>query len=181
MSDSIAYPYKENGYTVYSTAACPYAQRALRALEFAKLIPTDAIERAQLRLFVEIFSSRVNPHILGSLRAATKDAQEEQIQKLLSGLREVSDELTKQWERPSGKSGPFWFGDKFSLAEVNTVSFVNLFAGPKHYRGLVIPETDEYAAYHKWVAAFSQHPLYTAFQTPDTSVVSTLKNYVAED
>ncbi|KAJ1925921.1 hypothetical protein EC988_010340, partial [Linderina pennispora] len=75
-------------------------------------------------------------------------------------------------------SGPFWFGDKFSLAEVNTVSFVNLFAGPKHYRGLVIPETDEYAAYHKWVAAFSQHPLYTAFQASDEAIVQGMKKFI---
>ncbi|KAJ1945348.1 hypothetical protein FBU59_002332 [Linderina macrospora] len=234
MSDASVYPYEENGYTLYSTAYCPFAQRALRALSAAKvpfkvveidlqnkpewyhlvnpqlkvpalrtpdgtilveslvvsefvadqfpesqLIPADAIERAQLRLFVEVFNSRVTPHIFGSLKAATEEAQKEHVDKLLSGLREVSEELVKQWARPSGKGGPFWFGDKFSLAEINTASFVNLLAGPKHYRGLAIPETDEYAAYHKWVEAFSQHPIYTDFQSSNEAIVHGMKKFVA--
>ncbi|KAJ1926596.1 hypothetical protein FBU59_007300 [Linderina macrospora] len=235
MSTTIAYPYEENGYTLYSTAYCPFAQRARRALSAAKvpyklvefdlqnkpdwyhlvnpqlkvpalrtpdgtilieslvisefvadqfpesqLIPTDAIERAQLRLFVEIFGSRVSPHLFGSLRAATEEAQKEHVDKLLAGLREVNDELVKQWPRSSGNGGPFWFGNKISLAETSTAGFVNLLAGPKHYRGLAIPETDEYAAYHKWVEAFSQHPAYTESKLSDKAAIVALKKFVAD-
>ncbi|KAJ2847524.1 hypothetical protein J3B02_004146, partial [Coemansia erecta] len=116
----------------------------------AQLLPKSAIERAQLRLFVEIFTSRVIPNLYGSLRSATAKEQEDKKANLLAGIKEANDELAKQWERPSGKGGPLWLGDKFSLAEINTASFVNQLAAVKKHRGLVIPQTQEYAAFNKW-------------------------------
>ncbi|KAJ1809357.1 hypothetical protein LPJ56_005992, partial [Coemansia sp. RSA 2599] len=145
----------------------------------AHLQPTDATERAQLRLFVEIFASKIIPNIYGSLLSARAEDQEAKKETLLAGIKAVSDELARQWERPSGKGGPLWFGDRFSLAEINTVSFVNQFVAVKVHRGLVIPQSEEYAAFHRWVDAFSQRPEYTQFSVPDDVVVEKLKKFLA--
>ncbi|KAJ1646897.1 hypothetical protein LPJ64_001641 [Coemansia asiatica] len=133
----------------------------------AQLLPKSAIERAQLRLFVEIFTSRVIPNMINLLTSAAAEEQDSARANLLATIKEANDELAKQWERPSGKGGPLWLGDKFSLAEINTVSFVKQMAGAKKYRGLVIPQTQEYAAFNKWVDAFSAYPEYLEFSIPD--------------
>ncbi|ORX73399.1 hypothetical protein DL89DRAFT_255496 [Linderina pennispora] len=89
----------------------------------SNLLPTNALERAQLRLAIELFSTRI----------------------IRAHLPEFSNELARQWERPSGKNGPFWFGDQFGYVEVVTTSFAGLLLAPAHYRGFSVPETDEYA------------------------------------
>ncbi|KAJ2006550.1 hypothetical protein GGI04_000166 [Coemansia thaxteri] len=230
------FPFKENAYTLYSNALCPYAQRALRAFNIAKvphtvveidlknkpdwyhlvnpqlkvpalrtpdgtilieslviaefiadqfpqarLLSTDATERAQLRLFIELFGSRITPLIYRSLRAATTEEQSEAKQLLLAGVKEVSSELERQWQRNSGKGGPFWYGADFGFAEIATASFVGLLLVPlKHYRGLVIPETEEYAAFNKWVAAFTKDPGFTDVKPNDQALLEAYQKFVAE-
>ncbi|KAJ1722583.1 hypothetical protein LPJ53_003003 [Coemansia erecta] len=145
----------------------------------SQLLPKNSVERAQLRLFVEIFSSHIIPNIYGSLRAATEEEQEAKKQALLNGIREVSRELERQWERPSGQGGPLWYGDRFSLAEVNTVSFVNQLVGPEHYRGFKVPETDEFKAFHRWFNEASRRPEYTKFSLDKQTIINNVQKFVA--
>ncbi|KAJ2868206.1 hypothetical protein GGI22_000890 [Coemansia erecta] len=233
MSDNIV-PYEENGYTLYSCAICPFAQRALRAFkasgvahrvveidlqnkpswygqvnpqlkvpalrtpdgtilieslviaEFvadafpeANLLPSDAIERAQLRLFIEIFISRYIPFIYKTLTAANVDDQKAHAETLLAGLREISKELERQWERPSGKGGPFWSNGKFGFAEIATVSFVNLLVVLRHYRGVEVPDTEEYSAFLRWRDAFIKDPLFTEFNVDPDDLIPVYKKFAA--
>ncbi|KAJ1898078.1 hypothetical protein LPJ66_002976 [Kickxella alabastrina] len=143
------------------------------------LLPSDATERAQLRLFVEIFSSRIIPNIFGSLRGTNAKEIEEKKAALLAGFKELNDELVKQWARIGG-DGALWLGDKVSLAEVNTVSFYNLLVAVEHYRGFAVPDTDEFAAFHKWVAAFTKLPAYTEFKVDDDQAINKMKKFVPE-
>ncbi|KAJ2467468.1 hypothetical protein GGI03_001545 [Coemansia sp. RSA 2337] len=229
------YPFKENAYTLYSYALCPYAQRAVRAFNIAKvpyvveeidlknkpdwyhlvnpqlkvpalrtpdgtilieslviaefvadqfpeagLLSTNATERAQLRLFIELFGTRVSPFIYKSLTSAEVEDQKKAEESLLAGIRAVNDELEIQWKRSSGKGGPFWYGDKFGFAEIALVSFVGLLAVPRHYRGVVVPETEEYAAFNKWKTAFSKHPGFTDVKPEDALLIENYKKFVAE-
>ncbi|KAJ2250185.1 hypothetical protein GGI13_004076 [Coemansia sp. RSA 455] len=229
------YPFKENAYTLYSYALCPYAQRAIRAFNIAKvpyvveeidlknkpdwyhlvnpqlkvpalrtpdgtilieslviaefvadqfpeaeLLSTNATERAQLRLFIELFGTRVSPFIYKSLTSAEVEDQKKAEESLLAGIRAVNDELEIQWKRSSGKGGPFWYGDKFGFAEIALVSFVGLFVALHHYRGVVVPETEEYAAFNKWKTAFSKHPGFTDVKSEDAPLIENVRKYVAE-
>ncbi|KAJ2698980.1 hypothetical protein FB645_005469 [Coemansia sp. IMI 203386] len=234
MSDiSQAYPYEENGYTLYSCATCPYAQRALRAFRIAQVphkvveidllnkpswyhlvnpqlkVPTlrtpsgdllieslviaeyvadqfpkaqllslDALERAQLRLFIELFSTRISSVFYRVLRAADVDDQEIEKKKLLEGVREVSRELENQWERESGKGGPFWYGDRFAYAEVATVSFAGLFRVLDHYRGFQVPDTQEYKGFNKWFGAVVNHPGFTDVKPDDAALIASYKRFL---
>ncbi|KAJ2242306.1 hypothetical protein GGI13_007012, partial [Coemansia sp. RSA 455] len=76
--------------------------------------------------------------------------------------------------------GPFWYGDKFGFAEIALVSFVGLLAVPHHYRGVVVPETEEYAAFNKWKTAFSKHPGFTDVKPEDALLIENYKKFVAE-
>ncbi|KAJ2722854.1 hypothetical protein GGI07_003041 [Coemansia sp. Benny D115] len=225
-----SYPYEENGYTLYSNAKCPYAQRALRAFKVAKvphkvveidlqnkptwyklvnpqlkvpslrtpdgtilieslviaefvadqfpeakLLSTDAIERAQLRLFIELFSSRISPVVYRILGSAEKADIEANTEKILEGVRAVSKELETQWGRNSGKGGPFWYGDKFGYAEIATSSFAGLLVPLKYYRGVEVPKTEEYAAYNRWFDAVSKDAGFTEFKPSDEELVEAYK------
>ncbi|KAJ1958028.1 hypothetical protein GGI12_004849 [Dipsacomyces acuminosporus] len=145
----------------------------------SQLCPTEQGERTQLDSFVGIFRGSIVPNIFSSLMAASAEAQEEAKDSLLAGIKQVSDELVKQWQRPSGKGGPFWYGDKFSLAEIDTSSFVNLTAVPAHWRGFSVPQTEEFAAYNKWVEAIYEHPLFIKFQREDGVIIEDFKRFVA--
>ncbi|KAJ2802011.1 hypothetical protein FBU31_002411 [Coemansia sp. 'formosensis'] len=229
------YPFKENAYTLYSYPLCPFAQRAVRAFNIAKvpyvieeidlknkpdwyhlvnpqlkvpalrtpdgtilieslvisefvadqfpeagLLPTDATERAQLRLFIELFGTRVTPFIYKTLTSAEVEDQKKAAETLLEGIKAVSDELEKQWARSSGKGGPYWYGEKFGYAEIITTSFVGLLVTLRHFRGVEVPETEEYAAFNKWKAAFSQHPGFTDVKPEDDVLIEAYKKYAAE-
>ncbi|KAJ2722853.1 hypothetical protein GGI07_003040 [Coemansia sp. Benny D115] len=146
----------------------------------AQLLPTNPIERAQLRLFVEIFLSRIIPHNFGLLAAATKEEQEAKKVLLLKGIKEASDELLRQWERPGGKGGNFWRGDKFSLAEANVTPFVNQLLASEHWRGFTVPQTEEYSAFNKWVKTYSAHPTYVKFAKSKEVISQVLKRFMPE-
>ncbi|KAJ1646899.1 hypothetical protein LPJ64_001643 [Coemansia asiatica] len=234
MSDNTkAFPYEKGSYTLYSCATCPYAQRALRALQLAnvpyklveidllnkpswyhlvnpqlkvptlrlpsgeilieslviaefvadqfpeaQLLSTDAIERAQLRLFIELFSSRIIPAYYRLLRTADTAGQETEKQALLEGIWAVSKELETQWERKSGNGGPFWYGDRFAFAEIATVSFAGLFRVLERYRGFSVPETEEYAGFNRWFAAVSEHPGFTGVKPDDDKLIASYKRFL---
>ncbi|KAJ2353010.1 hypothetical protein IWW50_003641 [Coemansia erecta] len=229
------YPYEENGYTLYSNDLCPYAQRALRAFDAAKvpyklehidlnnkpswyhlvnpqlkvpslrtpdgtilieslviaefvadqfpdthLLSTNATERAQLRLFIELFGTRFNPFIYRTLMTANKDEQEKHKQSLIDGLKEISKELERQRERKSGKGGPFWYGE-WGYAEIALSSFVGLLVPLANYRGFAVPETDEFAAFNRWHQAILQAPGFTKFKPDEQTLNAAYKKFVADE
>ncbi|KAJ2513520.1 hypothetical protein H4217_006297 [Coemansia sp. RSA 1939] len=73
----------------------------------ANLMPHDAIGRAQLRMFVELFNSRLSPYIFRILMSGSVEAQRSNFELLLAGAREANIHIVKQWQRPSGGGGPF--------------------------------------------------------------------------
>ncbi|KAJ2233381.1 hypothetical protein H4R99_004575 [Coemansia sp. RSA 1722] len=144
----------------------------------AHLLPTDALERAQLRLFVEIFSSKIVPNLYGALRAASAEEQETKKEGILAGIRDASRQLENQWKRVNNNEG-LWLGDRVSLAEINTVSFVNQLAAVEIHRGLVVPQSQEYAAFNKWVEAYSARPEYTEYSLADEVIAEKLRKFLA--
>ncbi|KAJ2781180.1 hypothetical protein H4R18_003050 [Coemansia javaensis] len=144
----------------------------------AGLLPGDPLARAQLRLFIERFDAEYSPPFYRALRAADKAEQEEQKRLLLAAIRGISAELERQWARPGGAGGPFWAGDRWTYAEVVLSSFLPQLASLDHYRGFSVPETDEYAAFHRWRQAIWAHPEFVKANPDVNDIIKGHKKFV---
>ncbi|KAJ1730742.1 hypothetical protein LPJ61_002862 [Coemansia biformis] len=229
------YPFTEGGYTLYSNANCPYAQRALRAFNAANvpytveeidlankpswyplvnprgkvpalrtpdgtilieslviaeyvadqfpesgLLPSDPVARAQLRLFIEKFGSEFTPDYYRALTAADTSDQDKFKDSLAAAIKGISAELEIQWKRESGRGGPFWAGSKWTYAEVILASFVGLLPVLNHYRGFVVPETREFAAFNRWRQAILEHPEFLRAKPDEDALIKTYKKFVPD-
>ncbi|KAJ1856405.1 hypothetical protein GGH12_002107 [Coemansia sp. RSA 1822] len=145
----------------------------------SNLLSSNATERAQLRLFIELFGTRFNPLVYRLLMTADVDEQEKHKQALLAGLEDISKELERQSKRKSGKGGPFWYG-KWGYAEITLSSFVGLLVPLARYRSFAVPETDAFAAFNNWRSAILQAPGFTKFKPDDNTLNDAYKKFVAD-
>jgi glutathione S-transferase len=72
--------------------------------------------------------------------------------KLLNAYAELARDLT-------ASGGPYLLGQQFTVADIALIPFVQraLLLLP-HYRNFAVPESDSYAAFRRWVAAFESRP-----------------------
>ncbi|CAO3684855.1 unnamed protein product [Umbelopsis ramanniana] len=85
-----------------------------------KLLPDNALKRAQIRFFVEYFSSKVSPHqykILGNLE--NKEARQIAYNDINTALVRVNELLLEQ-----SPEGPYFLGNEYSIADINVAPFV---------------------------------------------------------
>ncbi|PIA16048.1 thioredoxin-like protein [Coemansia reversa NRRL 1564] len=229
-----AYPYNEGGYTLYFDPCCPFAQRAARALNAAKvpysiekidlenkpswfhlvnpqlkvpalrtpggtvfieslviaeyvadqfpearLLPSDAIERAQLRLFIDLFGKRFFPNIYKILDSTDKANENKFKQELLDGIRDIGKELEIQWSRRSGKGGPFWNGDKWGYVEIVLSSFIGNLVPLKHCTAFTVPDTEEFASFNRWRKAIEAAPGFLEIKPDDKLLINAFERYIA--
>lgn len=76
-------------------------------------MPEDPRERARVRLFVDLFASLVIVH----LNPIYTRGEVHRVPKLLEGMRAVQDYM-------SDRKGPFFLGDRFSVADIATAPFL---------------------------------------------------------
>jgi len=77
------------------------------------------------------------------------EAQKPILAKILTAFEKFSDDIT----------GPFVFGEQFTLVDIALFPFVErLFIVGAHYRGLVVPHEAKFAKVHAWYAAVSARP-----------------------
>ncbi|KAJ2773368.1 hypothetical protein IWQ57_001331 [Coemansia nantahalensis] len=124
----------------------------------AELLPRDPVARAQLRLFIDKYATEVTPNFYRLVKSADKGEQDALKAKLAEGFKAISAELDAQWQREAGRGGPFWAGDRWAYAEIALASFLEALPVLEHYRGFVVPSTDEFAAFHRWNKAVQEHP-----------------------
>jgi len=85
------------------------------------IVPKDAVQRTRIRVFLsEDFSS-----IVGSLYGALR-SEPEKLAANLAELREALKELDVAYTAGS-KTGPYFLGDQFSIADIAAVPFVDRF------------------------------------------------------
>eukprot|EP01137_Pigoraptor_chileana_P013357 Opistho-2@66775 len=65
----------------------------------------------------------------------------------------LSPRASRRYERTTG---PFFLGSEASLADVLLFPWIFRLPVLTHYRGYEVPNTPEYAAFHKFVAAFTE-------------------------
>ncbi|KAJ2780626.1 hypothetical protein GGI15_003476 [Coemansia interrupta] len=144
----------------------------------ANLLPAPALERAKLRLFLQLFSTHVITPYYRVIRATSDHMQAEKMG-LLQGVQEVSRALEKHWGEDGG---PFWAGGRFGFAEVATASFVHLFKVVDYYcdGGFEVPDTKEYAAFRRWARAIEADSAFTKVKPDDTKLIASYKRFRPE-
>jgi glutathione S-transferase len=104
-------------------------------------------QRAEIQIFFEQVAPKAISGMYGLLRAQTPEAQE----KASSELRAAAAGVSKAYEK---HGGPYFLGSKVSLADILVYPFFLRYITVKHYRGFELPDTPEFAALHKFIAAF---------------------------
>ncbi|KAI8902451.1 hypothetical protein BC833DRAFT_573586 [Globomyces pollinis-pini] len=105
------------------------------------LLPSTPIENYKSNIFLQTFEDDVMLPFYTLLRSTTIDDQEKYGQLLLNGIRTISSLI----------SGPFVLGDKFTLVDILTISWALKFDLIELWRGVHIPHTVEYEAFHDWI------------------------------
>ncbi|KAJ2616663.1 hypothetical protein H4S08_000665 [Coemansia sp. RSA 1365] len=143
----------------------------------AHLLPSDAIERAQLRLFIELFKMRFIPNIYNVLENTNEKEGKLSKQALLDGIKDIGRELEIQWSRRSGKGGPFWNGDNWGYVEIVTSSFIGNLVPLKHYRAFTVPDTEEFASFNRWRKAIEAAPEFLKVRPDDKPLIDSYEKY----
>ncbi|PVV05174.1 hypothetical protein BB560_000296 [Smittium megazygosporum] len=84
----------------------------------SNLLPSDPLEKFKVRLFIDFFSNNVlrTPYQL----LGTPDSEVPQkVAEIEKALTAFNDFLVKH-----SPEGPYFLGDRFSLAEINTMTFI---------------------------------------------------------
>ncbi|KAI9229721.1 MAG: hypothetical protein DHS80DRAFT_2991, partial [Piptocephalis tieghemiana] len=86
-----------------------------------RLLPPDALIRAQIALFTQKYTDQVFGPFLQYASAPPGDQRDTAKAKMIDGLSHIEFLLRRQQES-SSKEGPYFLGDQLSLAEVNTAT-----------------------------------------------------------
>ncbi|RUS14735.1 glutathione S-transferase [Endogone sp. FLAS-F59071] len=117
-----------------------------------RLLPKDPVKRAQVRFFIEYYSSKIGSlqlKVLASLN--DKEALNGIFAQFRDGLKRANQLLLEQ-----SPTGPYFLGDQFSLADVAIAPFIARFQvfRDNYLEDFVIPE--EYDRLLSWGKALQE-------------------------
>lgn len=73
--------------------------------------------------------------------------------------------------------GPFFLGERMSLAEANCMPFVGRLPMLKHYKGFEIPP-DKFMCLHKWMQAMKKRESFQKTTQPDSYYIEAYKTII---
>ncbi|MDZ8186950.1 MAG: glutathione S-transferase family protein [Nostoc sp. ChiSLP02] len=114
------------------------------------LLPSDSIDKAQARIWIDFANTRFVPAFSALLRSSEIEQQEAAKQELYKHLEFIENEgLAKL-----SKDGPYWFGESISLVDFTFYPWFERWPALKQYRGFGIPE--EFTRLRQWKKALKQ-------------------------
>jgi len=117
------------------------------------LLPSSTANRFRARYFIEKNNYKMIVTHYKFLKETDKSQWPALSVELLAILKDISKDLSLH------PTGPFFFGSHFTLTDIAYFPFIEriqVLLG--HYRHFIIPQTEEYAALHRWYAACSERP-----------------------
>ncbi|KAI9594765.1 glutathione S-transferase, partial [Syncephalis fuscata] len=115
------------------------------------IIPSDPLERAKTRLFIEQFNSFISAFYAFFIHGSEHD--EESKNKLLAAIHQLNINL-----EALSKEGPYATGSQFTLADLISAPHLARLDSLKEYHRLTIPETSEYARVSAWIKTLAERP-----------------------
>eukprot|EP00499_Haloplacidia_sp_CaronLabIsolate_P009365 CAMPEP_0196770266 /NCGR_PEP_ID=MMETSP1104-20130614/1047_1 /TAXON_ID=33652 /ORGANISM="Cafeteria sp., Strain Caron Lab Isolate" /LENGTH=235 /DNA_ID=CAMNT_0042140377 /DNA_START=34 /DNA_END=741 /DNA_ORIENTATION=+ len=144
------------------------------------LMPSDPEAAYDARFFIDEFGSRLIRPLYGLLKNQEADKDAEFIKDIEAGLARLNELLEAQ-----GGSGPFLFGEQYTLADIAVVPFLHRFRFTlKHYRDYDLLGNDETKPGLKrlraWLAAAEARPSLTSTTLAPEEFVSGYTGYAGD-
>jgi glutathione S-transferase len=114
-----------------------------------------------------LFTQIVGP-FYNLLMSQQHSDQEKARDELLSVLRGISAQY---------KAGPFFLGDRLSYADLHWYPWVHRLCVLKHYRNFEVPQTEEYAGFHRFEQAMLARPNVPETLRPAEFFIDAYKGY----
>jgi glutathione S-transferase len=138
------------------------------------LLPKDAWFRAEIRLFIQRWHDLIWGNFPKILMESDIEKRELLKSDYLQAMQQVNTLLLV-----NSKTGPWAFGDTFTLADVIAAPHLSRFFVLKHYENWEIPADDErFARVLQWKNAVSQRPSVLATSLPDNDYIELYGNFV---
>ncbi len=116
------------------------------------LLPSDLVERAHARIWIEYCNKKFQPHFCGLVFEPLESKHEGIRVKLHESFKYLDEELGK---RPLG---PYWLGDNVSLVDLTFYPFMEQVRVLTHYRDFELPDSDSLPHLHAWITAMKNRP-----------------------
>ncbi|KAG0164600.1 hypothetical protein DFQ28_009645 [Apophysomyces sp. BC1034] len=139
------------------------------------LLPSDPVQRAQIRFAIELFGAKVFPHWYQYL-AKFKDLEARQayIDNVNAGFRRLNDLLLEQ-----APSGPYFLGSQYSLADIAIAPFVLRIEkfNRLYLDGLKFEAVEELPRVKEFLQGISQRPSAQATIVTDEKFIASLARF----
>lgn len=147
---------QHGGETLYESAVInEYLDEAFPAVPMLDGTPA---QRAHLRIWIDFCNTRVQPGLVGVLRA-----EPEELDAKVQALEDALAMLEAHLEARDGPA-PFFAGARFTLVDATYAPAFERFAVLPRLRGYEIP--GRFARVKRWMATLAAHPSVQATATP---------------
>jgi glutathione S-transferase len=145
------------------------------------ILPADPADLAKAKLFIETFTNHAISPFFALFRADTAEAVAAGREKLATGLTVVDACLRMHG---SEEGGAFFLGEKFSIADLSTVPFLQrMIVCMPVFRGIDMWEVMKEAKLDrlvKWAETVLERPTAKETKPADEVIIKSLKKFVVE-
>lgn len=151
-----------------SSVICEYIEDAYPT---PTLMPHTPADRATARFWIDFSNTRFMPTYFNLLKAPPGAQRDSLRAELLSHLTQMNKAL-------AAESGPFWFGDHFTLTDIAFYPFFERFAAVEEFRRVEIPSDHENL--HRWLAAMRTRESVRQYMRPREEHVAFFAPFYAD-
>ncbi|KAL9955974.1 hypothetical protein ACROYT_G037383 [Oculina patagonica] len=157
-----------NGNSIYESHVCiEYIDEAWPS--GPSLLPKGPYQRARARMWGDFIVKKIIPPYYRFLVKQSPEIQKEAKEQFLANLLEFTQAMDQ--------AGPFFQGKELGYVDIMFAPWACRMYILEHYRGFVIPQTEELKRYHIWAEAVKNHPSVKAVLQDKDRVLANAKPY----
>ncbi|KAJ2957061.1 hypothetical protein NQZ79_g7169 [Umbelopsis isabellina] len=142
-----------------------------------KLLPDDAVKRAQIRFFVEYWATKVASSQFKLLQTRNnKEARQATYSEINTALKRINELLLEQ-----ASEGPYFLGSEYSIADINIAPFVYRFQllVNKFLKDEGELQYNEYPRLKQFIEGVVERDSFKATIAPDELLESSFQKFIA--
>ncbi|PVU85834.1 hypothetical protein BB559_006797 [Furculomyces boomerangus] len=137
------------------------------------LMPESPLDRYKVRIFIDYFGSNLlsSPYVL--LRNGDNEDKHAKLEEIVKNLHELNRRLVE-----CSPEGPFFLGERFTLADIATFPFIErLYMATKMF-GLSIDNIPGLERFYQWTDAVRNRPSYKSTVASYDELVTAYQKYL---